>query len=273
MNEFLILHPVAIRAVNTLTLTSSLFRSVSKKKDSQKKNQAIIINLMMKLFVYLMRQQMGQKYLSVFRCFGEKISGCLIPWNALQFCRALLQCCHLFICVQHFEKKVDFCTLYGLGSGSFCFASFKTCSNNTFIGTPIINCERCAEIYCNSDDVHWMDIALIFYALESNSWPHSITLSGIRTFSHWIFSNFCNGHAPTKSYTYNSQWLLTLDFSDHRLHFFPYCFFSACSLSLSRSLLLLFNHNHKHIQQIKCWKLNVHLNWSVLAHRVFKFFK
>lgn len=200
---------------------------------------------------------MGQKYLSVFRCFGEKISGCLIPWNALQFCRALLQCCHLFICVQHFEMKVDFWTLYGLGSGSFCFASFKTCSNNTFIGTPIINCERCAEIYCNSDDVHWMDIALIFYALESNSWPHSITLSGIRTFSHWIFSNFCNGHAPTKSYTYNSQWLLTLDFSDLRLHFFSQLLLiCVLSLSLARfycySITITNIYNKSNVENLMC---------------------
>lgn len=40
MNEFLILHPVAIRAVNTLTLTSSLFRSVSKKKGLAKKESS-----------------------------------------------------------------------------------------------------------------------------------------------------------------------------------------------------------------------------------------
>lgn len=43
-------------------------------------------------------------------------------------------------------------------------------------------------------------------------------------------------------------------------HIFFCCFFYSLSLPF----------NHKHLQRIKCWKLNVYSSWSVLARWIFK---
>lgn len=83
-----------------------------------------------------------------------------------------------------------------------------------------------------------MDIALIFYALESVLFSIQSFLSGI--------SGFC--------------WILQFLWQPNKIFIFA---------PLRPAFIRLLS-NHKHLQQIKYLKLNMYLNWSVLAHWVFK---